>query len=172
MYALLGLYKLRIWTESALAAQHPPNKDRSSTGLLDQMATGMVHPPSMYLQLTGCKLDNKEGRKLIEERNLSWKYPKVGKVITLSPDCQRILQSFNALKVNSPEIPEDTLLAEAVFAHNSKLKKGTKLSPFPYRNYDPPSQSAPGGGGLSDTFFCKKIVIPFSYHVRGERGFA
>ena len=25
---------------------------------------------------------------------------------------------------------EDILLAEAVFAHNSKLKKGTKLSPF------------------------------------------
>ena len=90
---------------------------------------GYGTPTKYVFTSTGRQLDNKEGRKLIEERNLNWKYPKIGKVITLSPDCQRLIQSFNALKVKSPEMPEDTLLAEAVFAHNSKLKKGAKLSP-------------------------------------------
>ena len=73
-------------------------------------------------------MDTKEGRKLCDELKLIWKNPKVGKVI-LSPDCERIIQSFNALKVISPAVSEDILLAEAVFAHNSKFKKGTKLSP-------------------------------------------
>ena len=50
-------------------------------------------------------------------------------IITLSPDCKHIFLSFNALKVISPAVSEDILLAEAVFNHNSKLKKGTKLSP-------------------------------------------
>ena len=90
---------------------------------------GYGRPTKYVFTSTGRQLDNKEGRKLIEERDLTWKYPKIGKVITLSPDCQRLIQSFNVLKVKSPEMPEDTLLAEAVFAHNSKLKKGAKLSP-------------------------------------------
>ena len=90
---------------------------------------GYGTPTKYVFTTTGRQLDNKEGRKLIEERNLNWKYPKIGKVITLSLDYQRIIQSFNAVKVKSPEIPEDTLLAETVFAHNSKLKKGAKLSP-------------------------------------------
>ena len=78
---------------------------------------------------SGRKLDTKEGRKLCEELELIWKYPNLGKVITLSPDCKGIFQSFKALKVIWPAVSEDILLAEAVFAHNSKLKKGTKLSP-------------------------------------------
>ena len=54
----------------------------------------------------------------------------LGKVITLSPDCKGIFQDLKALKVISPAVSEDILLAEAVFAHNSKIRKDTKLSPF------------------------------------------
>ena len=79
---------------------------------------------------SGSKLDTKEGRKLCEELELTWKYQKMGKVIMLSPDCKGIFQSLQALKVISPAVSEDILLAEAVFAHNSKLRKGIKLSPF------------------------------------------
>ena len=74
--------------------------------------------------------DTKEDRKLCEELELTWKYPKMGKVITLSPDCKGIFQSLQALKVILPAISEDILLAEAVFTHNSKLRKAIKLSPF------------------------------------------
>ena len=73
------------------------------------------------------KLDTKEGRKLCEGLELTWKYPKLGKV---SPDCKGIFQDLKAFKVILPAVSEDILLAEAVFAHNSKLRKGTKLSPF------------------------------------------
>ena len=52
------------------------------------------------------------------------------KVITLSPDCKGIFQDLKALKVISPAVSEDILLAEAVFANNIKIRKGTKLSPF------------------------------------------
>ena len=90
---------------------------------------GFGIPKKYVFTITGQKLDTKEGRKLCEELKLIWKYLKVGKVITLSPDCKHIFQSFNALKVILPAVSEDILLAEAVFAHNSKLKKGTKLSP-------------------------------------------
>ena len=86
--------------------------------------------PNKYVYTnSGRKLDTKEGRKLCEELELTWKYPKVGNVIMLSPDCKGIFQSFKASKVISPPVSEDILLAEAVFAHNSKLKKSTKLSP-------------------------------------------
>ena len=61
---------------------------------------------------------------------LTWKYPQLGKVITLSPDCKGIFQDLKALKVISSAVSEDILLAEAVFANNSKIRKGTKLSPF------------------------------------------
>ena len=37
---------------------------------------------------------------------------------------------MKALKVISPAVSEDIVLAEAVFAHNSKIRKGTKLFPF------------------------------------------
>ena len=90
---------------------------------------GFGIPNKYVFSSTGRKLDTKEGRKLCDELKLIWKYPKVGKVITLSPDCEYIIKSFNALKVISPAVSEDILIAEAVFAHNSKLKKGTKLSP-------------------------------------------
>ena len=40
---------------------------------------GYGTPTKYVFTSTGRKLDNKEGRKLIEDRNLSWKYPKVGK---------------------------------------------------------------------------------------------
>ena len=87
--------------------------------------------PNKYVYTSsGQKLETKEGRKLCEELELTWKYPKVGKVIMLSPDCKCIFQSFIALKVISPAVSEDILLAEAVFAHNSKLRKGIKLSPL------------------------------------------
>ena len=79
---------------------------------------------------SGRKLDTKEGRKVCEELELIWKYPKMGKVVTPSPDCKGIFQSFKALKVISPAVSEDILLAEAVFAHNSKLRNDIKLSPF------------------------------------------
>ena len=48
----------------------------------------------------------------------------------LSPDCKGIFQDLKVLKVISPAVSEDILLAEAVFAHNSKITKGTKLSLF------------------------------------------
>ena len=62
---------------------------------------------------SGRKLDKKEGRELCEELKLTWKYPKLGKVITLSPDCKVIFQD---LKVISPAVLEDILLAEAAKA--------------------------------------------------------
>ena len=80
---------------------------------------GFGIPTKYVFSSTGRKLDTKEGRKLCDELKLIWKYPKVGKVITLSPDCECIIKSFNALKVISPAVSEDILLAEAVFAHNS-----------------------------------------------------
>ena len=73
-------------------------------------------------------MDTKEGRELCEELELTWKYQKLG--ITLSPDCKGIFQDMKALKVISPAVSEDILLAEAVFAHNSQIRKGTELSPF------------------------------------------
>ena len=39
----------------------------------------------------------------------------------LSPDCEGNFQDLKALKVISPAVSEDILLAEAVFAHNSKI---------------------------------------------------
>ena len=48
----------------------------------------------------------------------------------MSPDCRGIFQDLKALKVILPAESEDILLAEAVFAHNSKLRKVIKLSPF------------------------------------------
>ena len=79
---------------------------------------------------SGRKLDTKEGRELCEELELTWKYPKLGKVITLSPDCKGIFQDLKALKVISPAVSEDISLAEAVFAHSSKIRKDMRLSPF------------------------------------------
>ena len=79
---------------------------------------------------SGRKLDTKEGRELCEELELTWKYPKLGKVIKLFPDCKGIFQDLKALKVISPAVSEDILLAEAVFAHDCKIRKDTKLSPF------------------------------------------
>ena len=71
--------------------------------------------PNKYVYTSsGRNLDTKEGRKLCEELELIWKYPKVGKVITPSQDCKGIFQSFKALKVISPAVSEDILLAEAV----------------------------------------------------------
>ena len=88
---------------------------------------GLAYPTNMS---TPVQAENwlKEGRKLCEELELTWKYPKVGKVITLSPDCKGIFQSFKALKVISPAVSEDILLAEAVVAHNSKLRKGVRTT--------------------------------------------
>ena len=44
--------------------------------------------PSNYVYTSsGGKLDTKEGRELCEELGLALKYPKLGKVITRSPDC-------------------------------------------------------------------------------------
>jgi len=78
--------------------------------------------PSNYVYTSSdCKLDTKVGRKLCEELELTWKYPKLGKVITLSPDCKGIFQDLKALKVISPGVSGDILLAEAIFAHNSKI---------------------------------------------------
>ena len=87
--------------------------------------------PSNYMYTSsGQNLDTKEGRELCEELELTWKYPKLGKVIMHSPDCKGIFQDLKALKVISPAVSEDILLAEAVFAHNSKIRKDTRLSPF------------------------------------------
>ena len=69
-------------------------------------------------------------RVCCEELELSWKYPKLGKVITLSPDCKGISQDLKALKVISPGVSVDILLAEVIFAHNSRIKRDTRLSPF------------------------------------------
>ena len=88
---------------------------------------GMLATMYVYTS-SGRKLDTKEGRKLCEELELTWKYPKLGKVITLSPDCKGIFQDFKALKLISPALSEDILLAEAVFAHNSKIIRETRLS--------------------------------------------
>ena len=90
---------------------------------------GFGMPSNVYTS-SGRKLDTKEGRELCEELELTWKYPKLGKVITLSPDCKGIFQDLKALKVISPAVSEDILLAEAVFAHNSKIRREMRLSPF------------------------------------------
>ena len=91
---------------------------------------GFCIPSNYVYTSSGRKLDTKEGRELCEELELTCKYPKLGNVITLSPDCKGIFQDLNALKVISPAVSENILLAEAVFAHNSKIRKDTKLSPF------------------------------------------
>ena len=54
--------------------------------------------PNKYVYTSsGLKLDTKEGRKLCEELELTWKYPKLGKVITLSPDCKGIFQDLKVI---------------------------------------------------------------------------
>ena len=57
-------------------------------------------------------LDTKKVKDLCEELELTWKYPKLQKVILLAPD----LQDMKALKVISPGVPGDILLTEAIFA--------------------------------------------------------
>ena len=112
-------------------AATPPNMDPYmvidtffSHWVVELNGDGFGIPNKYMYTSSGRKLDTKEGKKLCEELELTWKYSKMGKVITLSPDCKGIFfQSLQALK-------EDILLAEAVFAHNCKLRKGTKLSPF------------------------------------------
>ena len=47
----------------------------------------------------------------------------------MSPDCKGIFQDLKALKVISPAVSEDILLAEAVFAHNSKLGRSQNYLP-------------------------------------------
>ena len=56
---------------------------------------GFGIPNKYVFTSTGRKLDTKEGRKLCEELKLIWKYPKVGKVITLSPGCKPICLKGN-----------------------------------------------------------------------------
>ena len=56
-------------------------------------------PRNYVYTSSGQKLDTKEGRKSCEELELIWKYPKLGKVITLTPDCKGIFQDLKALKL-------------------------------------------------------------------------
>ena len=89
--------------------------------------------PSNYVYTSsGCMFDTKEGKDLCEELELTSKYPKLQKVIPLSPDCQHILllQDMKALKVISPGVPGNILLTEAIFAHNSRIRRDMRLSPF------------------------------------------
>ena len=79
---------------------------------------------------------------MCEELKLTWKYPKLGKVIPLGPDFQGILQDMKALKVISPGVPGDIIPAEVIFAHNSRIKRDTRLSPFQLvtgKQSEPPS---------------------------------
>ena len=59
---------------------------------------GYGTPTKYVFTSTGRQLDNKEGRKLIEERNLNWKYPKNRKgnysFPRLSPDLKMIQQNL------------------------------------------------------------------------------
>ena len=113
---------------------------------------------------SGRKLDTKEGRELCEELELTWKYPKLGKVITLSPDCKGIFQDLKALKVISPAVSEDILLAEVVFAHNSKIRRETRLSPFQLvtgkQSKPPPIDDTGELTSFINPFFgCFKIIL-------------
>ena len=41
-----------------------------------------------------------------------------------------LVQDLTALKVISPGVPGDILLAEAIFVNNSKIRRDTRLTPF------------------------------------------
>ena len=70
-----------------------------SLGSFGLIVDGFGMPSNYVYTSSGCKLDTKEGKKLCEEWKLTWKYPKLGKVILLSPGCKGILQDMKALKV-------------------------------------------------------------------------
>ena len=87
--------------------------------------------PSHYVYTSsGHLLDTREGKNLCKELELTWKYIKQYKVILLAPDLQNILQDLTALKVISPVVSGDILLAETIFANNSKVRQDTaRLTP-------------------------------------------
>ena len=88
------------------------------------MVMGLAYPTNMCTPVQAENWTQKKVGNYVK----SWSWP--GNIQKLSPDCKGIFQSLKALKVISPAVSEDILLAEAVFAHNSKLRKDTKLSPF------------------------------------------
>ena len=95
-----------------------------------QHGDGFGIPSNYVYTSSGHLLDTREGKDLCKELELTWKYPKQQKVIRLAQDCQHILQEMKALKVISPGVPGDILLAESIFAHNSRIRRDTRLTPF------------------------------------------
>ena len=95
-----------------------------------QHGDGFGLPNNYIYTSSGHLLDTREGKTLCKELELTWKYPKQQKVISLAPDLQYILQDLPVLKVISPGVPGDILLAEALFANNSKIRRDMRLTPF------------------------------------------
>ena len=81
-----------------------------------QHGDGFGLPSNYVYTSSGHLLDTREGKNLCKEFELTWKYPKQQKVIPLAPDLQYILLDLTALKVISPGVSGDTLLAEVIFA--------------------------------------------------------
>ena len=87
--------------------------------------------PSNYIYASSCHLlDTREGKNLCKELELTWKFPKQYKVILLAPDLQKILHDLTDLKVISSGVSGETLLAEVIFANNSRIRQDTRLAPF------------------------------------------
>ena len=78
---------------------------------------------------TGQQLDTIEGRQICEKLGLTWKYPSVNMVISLTP-MDQIFSDLKCYKVKTADTPVETLLSEAVFSSNSRANKHTKLTPF------------------------------------------
>ena len=49
---------------------------------------------------------------------------------SLAPDLQNFVHYLTVLKVISPGVSGDILLAEAIFANNSRIRRDTRLTPF------------------------------------------
>ena len=67
-----------------------------------QHGDGFGLPNNYIYTSSGHLLDTREGKTLCKELELTWKYPKQQKVISLAPDLQYILQDLPVLKVISP----------------------------------------------------------------------
>ena len=120
-----------------------------SLWVVGQNGDGFGMPRHYDYTNSGRMLDKKEGKDLCEELDLTWKYPKLQKVIPLAPGCQHILQDMKAFKVISLGVPGDIILTEAIFAHNSRIRQDMRLSPFQLvtgKQSDPPPIDDTGEG--------------------------
>ena len=101
-----------------------------SLWVVGQHGVGFGIPINYVYTSSGHLLDTKEDKDLCKELELTWNYSKPQKVTPLAPECHYILQDMKALKVFSPGVPGDILLAEAIFAHNSRIRRDTRQSIF------------------------------------------